>query len=280
VAGDVGKMVTIATGPALAYTAMPTSLPPSGAASGSLTGSYPGPTIAASAVRGTPSAGGTAREIAKASIWAADDLIDVSIPTAKLAALAVTDAKINDLAATKLTGTIVAARLPSAPSGIVTANVNDGAITQGKLAKDASRYAWWSATSVSSAIPLSLGVSVLCLDVDVSGLLDAGRPLIQFYEMLLYFENQSAAAISGGVYVQVNRDGTAGAWNGTNVVTKAFNFKLAPATGIPLIVSISHFDLPSPAWSRLKMAALWAGGSPLVAQCEANGAIANVLQLS
>jgi hypothetical protein len=41
--------------------------------------------IVASNVRGTPSAGGTAREIAKASIWAGDDLIDLSIPTGKLA---------------------------------------------------------------------------------------------------------------------------------------------------------------------------------------------------
>jgi hypothetical protein len=66
-------------------TGAPTSLPPSGAASGSLAGSYPGPSIAASAVRGTPSAGGTAREIAKASIWAADDLIDLSITSPKIA---------------------------------------------------------------------------------------------------------------------------------------------------------------------------------------------------
>jgi hypothetical protein len=40
--------------------------------------------IANSAVRGTPSALGTAREIAKASIWAGDDLIDLSIPTSKI----------------------------------------------------------------------------------------------------------------------------------------------------------------------------------------------------
>ncbi len=67
-------------------TGAPTSFPPSGSASGSLAGSYPGPSIAASAVRGTPSSGGTAREISKASIWGGDDLIDVSIPLAKLAA--------------------------------------------------------------------------------------------------------------------------------------------------------------------------------------------------
>jgi hypothetical protein len=101
---------------------------PSGAASGSLAGSYPGPSIAASAVRGTPSAGGTAREIAKASIWGADDLIDASVSDAKIAALA----------ATKLTGTVAQARLPVAPSGIATTNVNDGAITLAKLAGGAA----------------------------------------------------------------------------------------------------------------------------------------------
>src|SRR5262249_13502046 len=85
-------------------TGAPTSLPPSGSATGSLSGSYPAPSIAQSAVRGTPSSGGTAREIAKASIWAGDDLIDLSIPTAKLAALAVTDAKVNDVAYAKVSG--------------------------------------------------------------------------------------------------------------------------------------------------------------------------------
>jgi hypothetical protein len=67
---------------------IPTTLPPSGAATGSLAGSYPAPSIAASAVRGTPSAGGTAREIAKASIWGADDLIDASVSDAKIAGVA------------------------------------------------------------------------------------------------------------------------------------------------------------------------------------------------
>jgi len=80
--------------------------PPSGAASGSLSGTYPGPSIAQSAVRGTPSSGGTAREIQKASIWAGDDLIDASIPLAKIAAGAfplVVDA--TDATAVQLTGT-------------------------------------------------------------------------------------------------------------------------------------------------------------------------------
>src|SRR5262249_4297873 len=78
----------------------------SGAASGSLSGTYPGPSIAQSAVRGTPSSGGTAREIQKASIWAGDDLIDASIPLAKIAAGAfplVVDA--TDATAVQLTGT-------------------------------------------------------------------------------------------------------------------------------------------------------------------------------
>jgi hypothetical protein len=50
--------------------------------------------IAVGAVRGTPSSGGTAREIVKASIWGGDDLIDASVTSAKLAALAVTTAKV------------------------------------------------------------------------------------------------------------------------------------------------------------------------------------------
>src|SRR5215471_16038680 len=45
----------------------------------------PPPTIPSGAVRGTPSSGGTQREILKASIWGGDDLIDLSVPVAKLA---------------------------------------------------------------------------------------------------------------------------------------------------------------------------------------------------
>ncbi len=65
------------------------------AAGGALAGTYPNPTIAASAIRGTPSSGGTAREIQKASIWGGDDLIDLSIPTAKHADLSITKAKLG-----------------------------------------------------------------------------------------------------------------------------------------------------------------------------------------
>jgi|SRR5215475_6375213 len=79
-------------------------------AGGSLAGTYPNPSIATGAVRGTPSSGGTQREILKASIWGGDDLIDLSVPTAKLAAAAVTVAKLAVGAAVRQ---IVAANMPT-----------------------------------------------------------------------------------------------------------------------------------------------------------------------
>jgi len=67
---------------------------PSGPAGGDLTGTYPNPTIGA---------------------------------------LKVTDAKVNDVGAGKLTGTIAQARFPTAPSGLLTANLNDAQVTDAKI---------------------------------------------------------------------------------------------------------------------------------------------------
>src|SRR5215468_1459546 len=54
-------------------------------------------------------------------------------PNPIIAPLAVTDAKINDVAGTKLTGTIAQARFPTAPSGLLTANLNDAQVTDAKI---------------------------------------------------------------------------------------------------------------------------------------------------
>src|SRR5262252_11149836 len=70
----------------------------------------PPPTIPSGAVRGTPSSGGTQREILKASIWGGDDLIDLSVPVAKLALGAVTLAKLAVGAAVRQ---IVPANMPT-----------------------------------------------------------------------------------------------------------------------------------------------------------------------
>jgi len=56
-----------------------------------------------------------------------------SYPNPTIAALAVTDAKVNDVGAGKLTGTIAQARFPTAPSGLLTANLNDAQVTDAKI---------------------------------------------------------------------------------------------------------------------------------------------------
>lgn len=89
------KITSVAWSKITGAPAIPTALPPNGAAGGDLAGTYPSPTVGL---------------------------------------LKVTDAKINDVAATKLTGTIPQARFPVAPSGIVTANINDGQVTDAKIA--------------------------------------------------------------------------------------------------------------------------------------------------
>jgi hypothetical protein len=167
-------------------TGTPTALPPSGAASGDLGGTYPGPTIAklngATVGTTTPLARGDVL-VANATpaltrlglgangtvlqsngtdvVWdtplsgppsgtASGDLTG-TYPAPTIGALKVTDAKINDVAATKLTGTIAQARFPVAPSGLLTANVNDGQVTFAKLAADAKP--WTAGTTIAPTDP-------------------------------------------------------------------------------------------------------------------------------
>lgn len=114
------KIVTVSWGK---VTGAPAALPPTGMAGGDLTGSsFPDPVIAPG-----------------------------KVTTPKLADAAVTDVKVNDVAATKLTGTVPQARLPTAPNGLVTANVNDGQITDPKIAS----VAWTKVTGAPSTLPPS-----------------------------------------------------------------------------------------------------------------------------
>jgi hypothetical protein len=70
-------------------------------------------------VRGTPASGGTAREIAKASVWGGDDLIDLSVPVGKLgvgASVASSIAKTALGSAYTVTGTEATVLVHSLPS--------------------------------------------------------------------------------------------------------------------------------------------------------------------
>lgn len=131
--GTTGQQLqkTAAADYATAWVTPPTSLPPSGAAGGDLAGSsYPAPIIAAGVV---------------------------------------TDAKIVDVAATKLTGTIAQARLPTAPSGLLTANVNDGQITKAKLAFAASMRTTATVACLETVVNGATPVTFATLTLTVSG---------------------------------------------------------------------------------------------------------------
>jgi hypothetical protein len=113
-------------------TGAPTSLPPSGAASGDLAGTYPAPTIGAGKVTNTAVATG--------------------IDAAKISTGTLPVAQVPNLDAAKITtGTLVQARLPVSPTGLLTANLNDGQVTDAKIAG----VAYSKVTGAPTALPPS-----------------------------------------------------------------------------------------------------------------------------
>jgi hypothetical protein len=92
-----------------------------------------------------------------------------SVTTAKVSDLAITDAKIAAMAASKLTGTVAQARLPVAPSGLATANLNDGAVTLAKLALAATVRNWATTPCVETLVNGATPVVFATLTLTVGG---------------------------------------------------------------------------------------------------------------
>jgi trimeric autotransporter adhesin len=139
---------------------MPTTLPPSGSAGGDLTGTYPAPELKALAV-GTPElADGAVTDAKVTSVayakvtgaptslppsGAASGDLSGTYPSPQIAAGVIVDADVNATAA------IQGTKLADAPNGISTAKLNDGAVTDAKIAG----VAYAKVTGTPTALPPS-----------------------------------------------------------------------------------------------------------------------------